>query len=197
MAPKADPASELPIVTFASCEEWGAWLEAAGAGGAGVWLRLAKRGAPTATISYDQALEVALCHGWIDGQKGKLDEHYWMQRFSPRKRTSRWSARNREKALELIEQGAMRPSGLAEIQRAKRDGRWAAAYAGQRTAEVPDDFQEALDADQRAKRSFAALKRSERYSILYRIDAAKRPQTRARKIEEYVAKLSEERALDT
>jgi len=188
-------AGEDPIVSFASREEWAAWLAAHHASSKGVRLRIAKKGAATATVSYAEALDVALCYGWIDGQKGKLDDRFWLQRFTPRKPGSKWSQINRAKAVSLIEAGEMKPAGLREVERAKADGRWDAAYAGQRAATVPEDLQRALDENARARAFFATLNSVNRYAILYRIQEAKRPETRARRIEKFVAMLARHETL--
>ena len=176
-------------------ERWAAWLEVNHARSTGVWLTIAKRGSAVATPSYDEAVDLALCWGWIDGQKRALDEGAWLQRFTPRGPRSRWSRRNRDKAAELIDRGAMKAAGLAEVERARADGRWDAAYEGQRSATVPDDLQAALDADPEAAAFFATLTGANRYAILYRVGEAKRPETRARRIETFVAMCREHRTL--
>src|SRR4051794_10385600 len=185
------PERDEPILAFASRAEWETWLARQHATSRGLWLQIAKKGSGIATVSYAEALEVALCYGWIDGQKGKLDDRYWLQRFTPRKPRSPWSKINRGKAAELIEKGEMRPAGLLEIERAKADGRWDAAYEGQRTATVPEDLERELDQNDRAREFFATLDSANRYAILYRIEEAKKPETRARRIEKYVAMLGE------
>jgi uncharacterized protein YdeI (YjbR/CyaY-like superfamily) len=176
---------DLPIVAFASREDWRAWLAAHHEASAGVWLKLAKKGIDG--VSYGEAVEVALCYGWIDSQARPLDERFWLQRYTPRRPSSRWSKINRAKAQALIERGAMQPAGLREVERAQADGRWDAAYEGQASATVPDDLQAALDADPRARLFFDALDASNRYAIVYRVNDAKRPETRARRIAKYVA----------
>jgi uncharacterized protein YdeI (YjbR/CyaY-like superfamily) len=181
---------ELPIVSFASREEWRVWLAGEHATSTGVWLRLAKAGSEIASVSYAEALEVALCYGWIDGQKAGFDSDHWLQRFTPRKPRGRWSRINRDKATALIERGEMEPAGLREVEAAKADGRWDAAYAGQRTATVPEDLQQALDANPAAAAFFAALDSANRYAVLYRVQDAKKRETRARRIEKYVAMLA-------
>ncbi len=186
---------ELPIIEVAGTAEWTAWLGEHHRSCAGIWLKLAKRGAPRRTPSYAEAVELAICFGWIDGQKAAYDDHFWLQRFTARGPRSRWSQRNREKAIELIRRGAMRPAGLAEVQRAKRDGRWEAAYEPQSTATVPDDLSEALALDPQARAFFETLTGANRYAILYRIAESKRPQTRADRIEKFVAMLHEGRTL--
>jgi uncharacterized protein YdeI (YjbR/CyaY-like superfamily) len=178
------------IVSFATRDEWRAWLELEHARSDGVWLKLAKAGSGSESVSYAEALEVALCYGWIDGQKRGLDDRHWLQRFTPRKPRSRWSRINRDKATALIERGEMRPAGLREVEAARADGRWDAAYEGQRRATVPDDLQRALDAEPAAASFFETLDGANRYAILYRVQDAKKPETRARRIEKYVAMLA-------
>ncbi|MFF0383468.1 YdeI family protein [Streptomyces sp. NPDC004286] len=181
---------DLEIVAFESPEAFQAWLDENHAASPGIWLKLRKKGPGIVALDYAQALDVALCHGWIDGQKGRFDDEWWLQRFTPRKPRSRWSQVNRDKAVALIEQGRMRPAGQAEVDRAKADGRWEAAYAGARTATVPDDLAAALTADPAAAEFFETLDRQNRYAILYRVQDAKKPETRARRIEKYVAMLA-------
>jgi uncharacterized protein YdeI (YjbR/CyaY-like superfamily) len=142
-------------------------------------------------VSYAEAVEVALCFGWIDGQANRLDDDHWLQRFTPRRPRSKWSKINRDRAERLIERGEMSPAGLREVERAKADGRWEAAYDAPSTATIPDDLQRALDANDRAREFFETLNRTNRYAILYRIQDAKKPETRARRIEKYVAMLAE------
>jgi uncharacterized protein YdeI (YjbR/CyaY-like superfamily) len=178
-----------PIILFASAEAWEVWLDAQPADSAGLWLKLAKKGCATPSIDYATALESALCFGWIDGQKRPYDESYWLQRFCPRTARSRWSKINRDKATALIESGRMQASGLREVELARQDGRWDAAYASQSVAEVPADLQAALDADPRAAEFFATLDRANRYAVLYRVHEAKRADTRAKRIEKFVAML--------
>ena len=141
MATKPD----LPIVPFASRDAWAAWLDEHHATSDGVWLKIAKKGSGIETVSYAEALDAALCYGWIDGQKASLDERHWLQRFTPRRPRSKWSKVNRQKATELIEKGEMRPAGLREVERAEADGRWEAAYDAQSTATVPDDMRRELE----------------------------------------------------
>jgi uncharacterized protein YdeI (YjbR/CyaY-like superfamily) len=183
------------ILTIADQKKWDAWLERNGASSPGVWLRLAKKSAKKSTVTYAEALEIALCHGWIDGQKKPESEDYWMQRFTPRGPRSIWSKINRTKAEALIKSGRMRPSGLLAIDRAKKNGRWDAAYSPASNSTVPDDLQSALDANPKAKEFFASLDSRNRYSILFRIQNVKRAETRARKIAQYVAMLLEGKKL--
>lgn len=178
-----------PTLTFATPQAWEAWLEQNGGSSAGVWLRLAKKSAEAPTVTYAQAVEGALCHGWIDGQKQAESAHYWLQRFTPRGARSLWSQTNRRKAEALIASGRMRPAGLQAIQRAREDGRWDAAYAPASTAAVPEDLQRALDAHPKARQFFATLNSRNRYAILFRVQNAKKPETRARKIAEFVEML--------
>jgi uncharacterized protein YdeI (YjbR/CyaY-like superfamily) len=183
-------AERAPIEWFASREAWHDWLAGEHDRSDGVWLKLAKRGSGGTSLSYDEALDVALCFGWIDGQRAAHDDDWWLQRFTPRRARSRWSQRNRGKAVALIEAGEMRPPGLAEVERARADGRWDAAYAGPAAIAVPDDLRAALDMEPAASEAFAGLDSQNRYSILYRIQDAKRPETRARRIAKYVAMLA-------
>jgi uncharacterized protein YdeI (YjbR/CyaY-like superfamily) len=186
---------DLPILTFASRAAWAAWLADNHATSDGLWLKLAKKGRGIDSVSYPEAVEVALCYGWIDGQKDTIDDDYWLQRFTPRRARSKWSKVNRDKAIELMERGEMQPAGLREVERAKADGRWDAAYDRQGAAAIPEDLQRELDANETAREFFATLDSRNRYAILYRIADAKRPETRARRIAQYVAMLSERKTL--
>lgn len=183
------------MIEFEDRDAWQRWLHAQHAASAGVWLKLARKSSPNATLTYAEALEEALCYGWIDAQKAPGDESFWLQRFTPRSPRSKWSQINRRKATELIERGRMRPAGLAKVEAARQDGRWDAAYASPRIATVPEDFQRALDDNPAANEFFATLGSTHRYSFLYRIADAKRPETRARRIREYVAMLAEGRTI--
>jgi uncharacterized protein YdeI (YjbR/CyaY-like superfamily) len=185
----------VPVRAFGSAADWQVCLESEHATSAGIWLRFAKKGAPEATLSYAEALDVALCFGWIDAQTRGLDESYWLKRFTPRRPGSRWSKINTEKADALIAAGLMQPAGLREVDSAKADGRWAAAYAGQRTIAVPDDLQVALDANPAAVAFFATISSINRYAILYRLTTVKRAETRARKISQYVQMLTEHKTI--
>jgi uncharacterized protein YdeI (YjbR/CyaY-like superfamily) len=184
------PPDDLPILPFEAQREWEAWLEDNHAESQGLWLKIAKKATGIATVTYAEALEVALCFGWIDGQRGRLDDEWFLQRFTPRRARSRWSQINRDKVERLIADGRMRPAGQREIDRAKEDGRWEAAYASQSTIEVPADLQQALDASPAAKEFFATLDSANRYAVLYRVHDAKRAETRARRIEKFVAMLA-------
>ncbi len=180
---------ELPILLFATPPDLEAWLEESHADSAGFWLQVAKKGSGETSVTYGEALELALCFGWIDSQKRGHDERFFLQRFTPRRPRGRWSRINREKAEALIAAGAMRPAGLAEVEAAKADGHWDAAYAGQRTAQVPPDLQRELDANEPAREFFAALDSANRYAIVYRLEEAKKPETRQRRLRKFVAML--------
>lgn len=179
----------FPIMLFSNAAAFESWLETAGADASGLWLKLAKKGAPEASLTRQEAIDAALCHGWIDGQLDKYDEHYWLIRFTPRKARSRWSEVNRTRAMQLVADGRMRPCGLRQIEAAKADGRWDRAYAPASCAEIPADLATAFAASPKAAAFFATLKGANRYAILYRIGAVKKPETRARKIAEFVAML--------
>jgi uncharacterized protein YdeI (YjbR/CyaY-like superfamily) len=182
-------AEELPQIAFASGGEWEAWLEEHHADSPGVAMKIAKKASGIASVVYPEVLDIAICFGWIDGRRNGLDDQYFLQRFTPRRARSRWSQINRDKAEALIKAGRMRPAGLAEVERAKADGRWAAAYGGQRAMPVPEDLQRELDARPEAAAFFAQLSSQNRYSILYRLHDAKRAETRARRLEKFVAML--------
>jgi uncharacterized protein YdeI (YjbR/CyaY-like superfamily) len=182
--------SELPQLRFESAEAWDEWLAQNHDSAAGVWMMIAKKGTGVSTVAYPEVLDLAISHGWIDGQRKALDETFFLQKFSPRGPRSRWSQINREKATRMIESGEMKPAGLREVERAKADGRWDAAYAPQSRAKVPDDLREALDANPPAREFFGTLNSQNRYSILYRVNDAKRPDTRARRIAQFVEMLA-------
>lgn len=185
----------LPILAFADAKALGDWLEQAPSASPGLWLKLAKHGSGHASLSRDEAIDAALCHGWIDGQLNPYDGDWWLIRFTPRTRRSKWSQKNRERAQQLIAQGRMTPRGLAAVEAARADGRWDAAYASASRAEIPADLQAALDANPAAAAFFATLTGANRYAVLYRIGAVKRAQTRARKIAEFVAMLERHETL--
>jgi uncharacterized protein YdeI (YjbR/CyaY-like superfamily) len=189
------PRDDLPVLGFGSQQDWEAWLEEHHAQAAGAWVKIAKKGSQALTVSYPQALEAAICFGWIDGQKGKLDDDYWLQRFTPRKPGSKWSKINTDKAAELITSGRMRAAGQREVELARGDGRWEAAYEGQRASTVPEDLERALADNDAAREFFATISGVNRYAILYRIGNVKRPQTRAKKIAQYVAMLAEHKTI--
>ncbi len=180
---------ELEIVLFSGSDELEDWLEENGVTSPGLWLKIAKKGAPEPSVTYAEAVELALCFGWIDSQKRGLDESHFLQRFTPRRPRGRWSKINREKAEALEDEGRLRPAGAAEVAAAKDDGRWGAAYEGQRTATVPDDLQRELDTNPAAAASFAELDSANRYAITYRLAEAKKPETRERRLRKFLAML--------
>jgi uncharacterized protein YdeI (YjbR/CyaY-like superfamily) len=182
-------ADELPILLFAAPAELEAWLEQNHDSSDGFWLKIAKKGSGEASITYAEGLEQALCFGWIDSQKRGHDEKFFLQRFTPRRPRGRWSRINRDKAEALIAAGAMRPAGMAEVEAAKADGRWEAAYEGSRTIKVPADLQRELDANEAAREFFAGLDSSNRYAILYRLEEAKKEETRQRRLRKFIAML--------
>jgi uncharacterized protein YdeI (YjbR/CyaY-like superfamily) len=185
----------LPTLPFASDAAWEAWLEDNHARVGGVWVKVAKKGTGIESVHYPAVLETALCFGWIDGRRESFDERYFLQRFTPRRARSKWSRINREKAERLIADGRMRAAGMAEVERAKADGRWVAAYEGQRRITVPDDLQRELDARPEAKAFFEQLSSQNRYAILYRLQDAKRPETRVRRLAKFVAMLERGEAI--
>jgi uncharacterized protein YdeI (YjbR/CyaY-like superfamily) len=182
--------ADLPTLSFASQKEWEAWLEA-NESATGVWMKIAKKASGIESITHHDAVEVALCHGWIDGQRKRLDDEFFLQKFTPRTARSPWSRINREKAERLVAAGRMRPRGLREMERAKADGRWDTAYDPQSTMTVPEDLQRELHRRPDAAAFFATLDSRNRYAILYRLQDAKRPETRARRLAEFVAMLEE------
>ena len=185
----------LPVIAFKSQQAWDAWLMSQPAQSKGLWLKLAKKSSGIATVSKPEAIDTALCHGWIDGQLDSFDDDHWLIRFTPRQSTSKWSERNRARALQLVESGRMQPAGLNEIERAQKDGRWNAAYAPQSTAQVPDDLRAALAKNKKAKSFFESLDSTNRYAILHRIHDAKKPETRVARIEKYVTMLIERKTI--
>lgn len=189
MKPKLKSSSELPIFYFERKQDWAAWLSNNHTSSPGAWLQLAKKGANAQSVSYDEAIEIALCFGWIDGQKKMHNDQFWLQKFTRRSEKSIWSKINRDKALALIEARKMKPAGLKEIERAKLDGRWDAAYDSSSKATVPSDFQSALDGNVRAKVFFETLDSRNRYSVLFRIQTAKKAETRAKRISQFVLML--------
>ena len=181
--------TDLLSLPFVSKKKWADWLARQHDKSAGVWLKLAKKGSEIPSVTYDEALEVALCYGWIDGQKKGFDDKYWLQKFTPRSAKSIWSKINTEKAEKLIKGGEMKAAGLKVIEAAKHDGRWDAAYESQKNISVPDDFQAELDKNPKAKASFATLNSVNRYAILFRIHNAKKAETRVRRIQQFVEML--------
>ena len=185
----AAKAREDPSLALPSADAWARWLAQHHASSPGIWLKLSKKGATTSSVTYAEALDVALAWGWIDSQKRPFDASAFLQRFTPRTARSPWSRINRDKATALISSGRMKAPGLVEVERAKQDGRWDAAYDGARTSTVPEDLAAALAASPRAKAFFSQLDGANRFAILYRVQTAKRPETRARRIAEFVAML--------
>lgn len=183
------PPDALPIALFEQGQDWVDWLASNHATAPGVWLQLAKKSAGVRTVSYDEAIREALCFGWIDGQKKAHSDQFWLQKFTPRSAKSLWSKINKAKALALIEAGKMQPAGREEVERAKLDGRWEAAYDSASKSSVPNDFQSALDANPQAKRFFATLDSRNRFAILFRIQTVKQAKTRAKKIDQFVLML--------
>ena len=175
-----------PIRLFATASAWESWLAKNHRTSTGIWLRLAKKGSGLRSVTYAEALEIALCHGWIDGQKRGESEQAWLQRFLPRSGKSIWSKINREKALALIASKRMKPAGREAIDAAKKNGMWDSAYDSPKSAQVPEDFQAALNASPRARDFFRALDSANRYAVLFRLQTAKKAETRARKIREFV-----------
>ena len=195
MSPTKKSDLDLPVRLFKHPKDWEAWLVKHFDSSAGLWLRLAKKSAKLQSVTYQEALEVALCYGWVDGQKKSYDEETWLQRFTPRGPKSIWSKINRAKALELIEGGHMQAAGFAAIERAKENGRWETAYDSHRTAVPPDDFQEALDKSIKAKSFFATLNSQNRYAILFRIQTAKKVETRQKRIAQFIDMLEKQEKL--
>lgn len=181
--------AELPVLAFANAAEWESWLASQPPLANGLWLKFAKKASGMPTVSKPDAIDLALCHGWIDGQLKPFDDNHWLIRFTPRRPKSKWSAINCRRAEALNATGRMRPAGLAEIERAKADGRWDLAYQSQSTITVPSDFQQALDENEAAKTLFEVLDSANRYAVLYRVHTAKKLETRARTIEKLVAML--------
>jgi uncharacterized protein YdeI (YjbR/CyaY-like superfamily) len=187
---------ELPVLQLPDQAAWRGWLADNHEAAAGAWLKFAKKGAPERTVTYAEAVEEALCFGWIDGQARGLDEHFYLQRFTPRRRRSAWSQINRDKATRLIADGRMAPAGLAQVEAAQADGRWDNAYQSPSAATVPDDLQRALDANPRAKEFFATLTGSARYAFLYRLHRVRKPENRAKRIADYIELLSQGKTLN-
>jgi uncharacterized protein YdeI (YjbR/CyaY-like superfamily) len=189
MSSPTTPGDGLPVMLFETQADFEAWLDEHHASSSGAWLRLAKKASGLRSLSYVEAVEAGLCFGWIDGQKKGYDERSWLQRFTPRGPQSIWSKVNRAKAEALIAAGRVRPAGLAAVERARQTGRWDAAYDPASTATVPEDLQAALDASERADAFFKTLSGANRYALLFRIQTAKKPETRARRIQEFIAML--------
>ena len=186
---------DLPVIPFEDQKAWAAWLDANHTTSSGLWLRLAKKGSGRRTVSYAEAVDVALRYGWIDGQSKSYDEATWLQKFTPRSPRSIWSKINREKAEALMRAGRMQPAGLVEVERAKQDGRWEAAYDSPSAATVPADLQAALNSSPQASAFFAMLNSQNRFAILFRIQTAKKPETRASRIEQFIRMLENKEKL--
>lgn len=182
-------AGEVPTLLFENASHWEAWLREHHAELNGVWIKLAKKASGIPSVTYGEALDVALCFGWIDGQKKALDGSFFLQRFTPRRPRSLWSKRNTTRCVELTVAGKMQPSGLAEVEAAKRDGRWDAAYDSPKTMVLPDDFLTALEKNHRALTFFNTLSQSNKYGIAWRLQTARTPETRMRRFEALIAML--------
>ncbi|MCI0710529.1 MAG: YdeI/OmpD-associated family protein [Chloroflexi bacterium] len=183
--------TDTEIVWFENASDWEQWLDANHDKSPGAWLKIAKKASDKVSVSNSDALDIALCFGWIDSQRQKLDDDFYVQRYTPRRKNSKWSQVNVEKAEALIGAGKMRDAGFREIEAAKADGRWEAAYLPQSKAPVPDDLRQALDANPAASAFFDTLRRANRYAIIYRVTTAKKPETRQKRIEQYVKMLAE------
>ena len=181
--------TDLPTLPFATKNKWAEWLARQHHKSVGIWLKLAKKDSGIASVTYDEALEAALCYGWIDGQKKGFDDKYWLQKFTPRGPKSIWSKINTVKAEKLIASGEMKPAGLKAIELAKQDGRWEAAYESQKNISVPEDFESELNQNKKAKAFFATLNSVNRYAILFRIQTAKKAEARVRRIQQFVEML--------
>ncbi len=189
MTSSQKPKDEMPVMLFKSQKAWTTWLDKNHAKSSGLWLQIAKKTGNLKSVSYAEAVEVALCYGWIDGQGKGLDESAYLQKFTPRGPRSIWSKINRAKAEELIKSGRMKPEGLAAIEQARKTGQWDGAYDSHRTASVPDDFQAELDKNPKAQAFFNTLDSGNRYAILFRLQTARTAETRARRIEQFIRML--------
>jgi uncharacterized protein YdeI (YjbR/CyaY-like superfamily) len=175
--------SEKKVLSLKSVKQWQAWLKANHANSIGIWLQIQKKDSLKKSPTYAEALDVALCYGWIDGQKNRYDENSWLQMFTPRRPRSGWSKKNTEHAERLIQTGKMKPAGLAQIEAAKQDGRWKAAYDSPSTTSIPKDFLNALKRNKKAEKFFKSLNRTNLYAIAYRLQTAKTPETRKKRME--------------
>ena len=184
-----------PLIAFAQQADFEDWLEKNQGTTSGIWLMIAKKHSGIASVSYQEAVDSAICYGWIDGQKRAYDDSYFLQGFTPRRARSVWSKVNLERVDRLIKDGRMRPAGLREVEAAKADGRWESAYHPSSTSEVPSDLQAAIDANPAAKAFFPTISKANRYGLIYRVNDAKRPETRQRRIEQFVQMLAEHRTL--
>jgi len=193
--PKSKPSADAEALLIEDQEAWFSWLRKNHATSPGVWLRIARTSASVRSVSYPQAVDAALCFGWIDGQKKAEDESHWLQRFTPRSEKSIWSRINREKAIRLIALGQMDAAGIREVERAKRDGRWDAAYDSPSGATIPPDFQAELEKTPRAKAFFASLDSRNRYAVLFRIQTARKAETRAKRVKQFTEMLSQHKKI--
>lgn len=187
--------ADIPVILFKQQKDWAEWLDKHHAESSGVWLRLAKKASAMQSVSYDEALEAALCYGWIDSQAKSYDHDSWLQKFTPRGAKSIWSKINKEKAQQLIKYNQMKPAGLKAVESARQDGRWAAAYDSQSSATIPDDFQAELDKNVEAQVFFSTLNSQNRYAILFRIQTARKAETRARRIQRFIEMLARKEKL--
>ncbi len=183
--------TDIESVLFEKASDWEQWLDANHDKSSGVWLKIVKKGSDKMSVSISDALDIALCFGWIDSQRQKLDDDFYLQRYTPRRKNSKWSQVNVEKVEALIQADKMRDAGFREIESAKADGRWDMAYQSQHTATVPEDLQQALDANPVASAFFETISRVNRYAIIYRVTTAKKPETRQKHIEKYIQMLAE------
>src|ERR1700730_2699356 len=188
-------ANDLPILPFETWQDWEEWLKERHADSNGVWLKIAKKESRLPTVTYAEALDSALCYGWIDGQKAAFDERYWLQKFTPRRPKSGWSKVNCDKVAALMAQGRMQPAGIRQVELAKADGRWDLAYDSQSKITIPEDFQSELDRNQEAQAFFSTLNSVNRYAVLHRIQIAKKPETRSALIQKYIEMLSNHQKL--
>jgi uncharacterized protein YdeI (YjbR/CyaY-like superfamily) len=188
-------AETLPIISFETQQDWERWLTEHHTDTDGLWLKIAKKEAGISTVNYAEALESAICYGWIDGQKASFDDKYWLQKFTPRRAKSIWSKVNCSKALALIAEGRMQPAGIRQVELAQADGRWEAAYASQSKITIPDDFQKELDNNPKAQEFFTTLNSVNRYAILFRIQTAKKPETRSARISTFIEMLANNQKL--
>jgi uncharacterized protein YdeI (YjbR/CyaY-like superfamily) len=180
----------LSIMSFETQQDWERWLTEHHTDTVGIWLKIAKKETGIPSVNYSEALDSALCYGWIDGQKASFDDQYWLQKFTPRRPKSIWSKVNCNKATALIAEGRMQPEGMRQVELAKADGRWESAYESQSKITIPADFQGELDKNQKAKDFFSTLDSINRYAILFRIHSAKRPATRSARINKFIEMLS-------
>src|ERR1700681_2156927 len=188
-------ANDLPMLPFATWQDWEAWLKEHHADVKGVWLKIAKKDSRLPSVSYAEALDSALCYGWIDGQKAAFDQRYWLQKFTPRGPKSMWSKINCGKVAALLAEGRLQPAGIRQVELAKADGRWDLAYDPQSRITIPEDFQRELDKNSEAYDFFQTLNSVNRYAVLHRIQIAKKPETRAALIQKYIEMLAQHQKL--